>query len=81
MIDWRQDFANCIEVGDVYYDLAKMNHNLVFNHEIVNAGNFNISESKVGIQCDILCSKNLLDCKQVLHEFIVENNFDLEKVF
>ena len=28
LIDWRQDFANDLEIGDLYYDLAKLNHNL-----------------------------------------------------
>jgi hypothetical protein len=80
LIDWRQDFGTSIVTGDIYYDLAKMNHNLVFNHEIVKSGNFKILESNVGIECDILCSKNLLDCRLELHDFIVRNNFDLERV-
>jgi CTP:phosphocholine cytidylyltransferase-like protein len=33
LIDWRQDFAGDLVNGDIYYDLAKMNHNLLFNLE------------------------------------------------
>ena len=40
LIDWRQDFGGDLEVGDIYYDLAKLNHNLVVNHEIVSNGNY-----------------------------------------
>ena len=35
LIDWRQDFAGSTEIGDVYYDLAKMLHNVEVNHDIV----------------------------------------------
>lgn len=79
-IDWRQDYAGKIDVGDIYYDLAKLNHNLTFNHELVSAGNYKIEETERGIKCDILCSKNLLDCQEVLHTFIQENGYDLKKV-
>ena len=41
LIDWRQDFAGQLDIGDLYYDLAKLNHNLTVNHDIVNKGLFN----------------------------------------
>ena len=80
LIDWRQDFAGDLQVGDLYYDLAKLNHNLVFNHELVNAGRYDISESNSNISCDILCSKNLIDCREVLRDFISSNGLDMSKV-
>ena len=80
LIDWRQDFADSVEAGDVYYDLAKLNHNLTFNHELVSDKQYTIKQAKNGIKCDILCSKNLLDCKELLHKFIVDNQYDLAKV-
>lgn len=80
LIDWRQDFAGSLEDGCVHYDLSKLNHNLIFNHEIVNKGNYKIEINKNGIICDILCSKNLLECQKVLHYFIIKNGYDLNKV-
>jgi hypothetical protein len=82
LIDWRQDFANCLETGDLYYDLAKLNHNLVFNHELVNKNLFTIQycHENENLVCDILCSKNLLDCKNVLRQFIIKNELDIKKV-
>ena len=80
LIDWRQDYAGRVDVGDLYYDLAKLNHNLTFNHELVNAGNYKIEKTEEGIKCDILCSKNLFDCQRVLHNFIKDNGYDLKKV-
>ena len=81
LIDWRQDFAGLLDVGDTYYDLAKLNHNLIFNHDIVNKGHYSIDYGDDGgITCDILVKKNMLDCQEVLHSFINENNYNLEKV-
>ena len=39
LIDWRQDFGGNLDAGDIYYDLAKLNHNLTVNHDIVHNKN------------------------------------------
>lgn len=80
LIDWRQDFGGDIENGDIYYDLAKLNHSLLFNHDIVNDGHYSIKKTEDGIICDILRSDNLTNCREILHKFIVDNNFDIKKV-
>jgi len=76
LIDWRQDFANDLEIGDVYYDLAKLNHNLAINHDIINKGLFDYSKDN----CYVLINSKLNECKGVLYSFIKENNYDLIKV-
>jgi choline kinase len=76
LIDWRQDFAGDLEIGDVYYDLAKLNHNLIVNHDIVSKNLFNPSSNN----CYILTNSTLNECKELLHSFIVENLYDLKKV-
>tara|TARA_R110000851_G_scaffold278575_1_gene431641 strand:- start:13503 stop:15041 length:1539 start_codon:yes stop_codon:yes gene_type:complete len=76
LIDWRQDFADDLEVGDVYYDLAKLNHNLMVNHDIVDKKLFDASPTN----CYILCNSTLLKCREILHNFIIENGYDLKKV-
>jgi aminoglycoside phosphotransferase (APT) family kinase protein len=76
LIDWRQDFAGDLEVGDVYYDLAKLNHNLTVNHDIIGKNLFNPSSDN----CYILTNSTLNECKELLHSFIKENLYDLKKV-
>ena len=76
LIDWRQDFAGDLEVGDIYYDLAKLNHNLTVNHDIVDQKLYNPSPDN----CYILCNSTLLRCKELLHKFIVNEGYDLNKV-
>ncbi len=76
LIDWRQDFAGDLEVGDIYYDLAKLNHNLTVNHGIIDQGLYSHSPEN----CYILCNSTLLRCKKLLHKFIIEHGYDLKKV-
>ena len=80
LIDWRQDFGGELESGDIYYDLSKLNHNLLFNHEIVNDGHFFVKKINDEITCDILRSDNLTNCREILHKFIINNKFDINKV-
>ena len=76
LIDWRQDFAGNLEIGDVYYDLAKLNHNLSINHDIVNKNLFNYSKDN----CYILINSKLKECQEILHQFIIDKGYDLRKV-
>lgn len=80
LIDWRQDFGGSLTEGDVYYDLAKLNHNLVFNHDIVTRGLFSVEETEDNIKCDIMRSNMLVDCQEVLYDFIEGNGLSLFKV-
>ena len=33
LLDWRHEFDTQLIYGDKYYDLAKLRHNIIFNHE------------------------------------------------
>jgi len=76
LLDWRQDFAGNLNIGDIYYDLSKLNHNLTVNHEILNKKLY----SETPDNCHILCNSNLLSCKQILKDFVQENGYDYRKV-
>ena len=76
LLDWRQDFGGSLDTGDIYYDLAKLNHNLTVNHGIVEAGHFGPCLDN----CYILCNTTLSECQQILHRFIENKGYDLRKV-
>lgn len=80
LLDWRQDFGGDIKNGDIYYDLSKLNHNLLFNHDIVHQGHYNLLEKNNEIRIDIFRSDILTNCRELLHDFVKNNNFDLKKV-
>ena len=76
LIDWRQDFAGDLKIGDLYYDLAKLNHNLTVNHDIVNKNLFGSSKEN----CYILVNSKLKECEEILHSFVIKHDLDLKKV-
>jgi len=80
LLDWRQDFGEDLKNGDIYYDLAKINHNLLFNHDIINQGLYSVIKSENAVRCDILRSDILTNCREKLHKWIVDNHLDLKKV-
>lgn len=42
LIDWRDSFMGYCDFGDMYYDLAKLNHNLTVNHKIIYKNEFDV---------------------------------------
>lgn len=80
LIDWRQDFGGELKYGDKYYDIAKLNHSLVINHNLINKNLFFIKNECSNIHCDVLRSSILCDCQKILKEYAIANNLDLNKI-
>lgn len=80
LLDWRQNFGGLLKSGDLYYDLAKLNHNLTVNHEIVNKNLFSFKKNNNLVSVDILRSDNLVACQKILYTFIEQEKLDQKKV-
>ncbi len=80
LLDWRANFGGLAQAGDLYYDLAKLNHNLTINHSIVHRNLFSLAINGKKVELDILRKENLVQCQKVLHTFIRDNGYDLKKV-
>jgi NDP-sugar pyrophosphorylase family protein len=80
LIDWRQDFGGLIDKGDLYYDLAKMNHNLLVSHDLVNKDMFINEQSCESVSCDIACHARLAECRSVLSSFVKGAGLDMKKI-
>lgn len=53
LIDWRQDFAGLTDVGDVYYDMAKLIAGSTINYASIKAGEFTYSEDYGTIKFEV----------------------------
>jgi len=81
LIDWRHEFVNNLIYGDIYYDLAKLRHNIIFNHknilqnlyEIIHKENDNII---LDLKCNYFLMQQLID----FDKFVVKNNYDVKKI-
>jgi choline kinase len=81
LIDWRQDFAGNIECGDKYYDLAKLAHNLVVNHDIIDKNLFEVSVRNTNeVTLNINRIQTLVDCENIYFKYLELNNYDANKV-
>ena len=79
-LDWRQDFAGNLSIGDIYYDLAKLMHGLIVNHGIVVKNQYSASWKEGEIKFDIQRKQSLAKCEQRLNAWMLENNYDPKKV-
>ena len=81
LIDWRENFGGDLERGDIYYDLAKLRHNIFFNHENIENKLFNIKNiNKNSIEIDMKCNFYLVNQLEQYNKFVYENNYDLKKI-
>jgi len=79
-LDWRQDFAGNLDVGDIYYDLAKLLHGLIVPHEVI-AKNYFLVEWKNNKILFKLDRKQILEkCEMRFNEWCIQNNFSLKKI-
>jgi choline kinase len=80
LIDWRQDFGGDTSVGDLYYDLAKLNHSLYINNEVILSNNYFSNADGNTINCGILRRDNFVVMEKTLEDFILKSGFNLKKV-
>ncbi len=80
LIDWRQDFAGNLDAGDKYYDLAKLAHNLIVNHALIDNNHFLIEQNDQGIHINIHRLQTLVDCEKVFFKYLQTNNINVRKV-
>jgi len=81
LIDWREDFGGDIKNGDIYYDLAKLKHNIYLNHHNLESKLFDLKEiDKNSCIVDIKCNYFLINQINSYEKFINENNYDNRKI-
>jgi NDP-sugar pyrophosphorylase family protein len=76
MLDWRQNFGNTFD-GDIYYDLAKMWHSLIVNHNMVKDNLFTFKQRANGeYEIDIHRSFIDTECEEKFKKFLENSNYD-----
>lgn len=79
-LDWRQSFGKSLEIGDVYYDLAKLYHGLIVNHGLIHDGHFSVYWQGNNITYDFYRRHVLVECEQALFRWIEKSCYDGNKV-
>ena len=79
-LDWRQEFGGSLSIGDVYYDLAKLRHGLIINHDLIRQNLFSIEESDREVSFDFQRKEILTQCDAHFEEFIGKSGFNCNRV-
>lgn len=79
LIDWRHEFGNQITHGDMYYDLAKLRHNIIFNHKNITNGLFEVHDGE-DVIVDLKCNYILIRQLEEFDEYVVREGLDIKKV-
>ena len=80
LIDWRQDFDGMIDVGDSYYDLAKLYGGTLISYQLIKDGMFSFDMSGQSIYYNFFIKNDLVDAREEYELFLGKNNFDVKKV-
>ncbi len=81
LIDWREDFGDDINIGDLYYDLSKMYGGIEINYDLIKKGEFSYKENNNNIFYDFKSRYKLMSkIKNTYKLFLKENYFSLKKV-
>jgi len=80
LIDWRQRFGNSVEIGDVYYDLAKLYHAIMINGQSILKDMFSYSSAGSSVSIEFYVKSNLVYFMDIFKEFCDDNNYDWNNV-
>jgi len=80
LLDWRQDFAGS-NVGDVYYDLAKMYGGILMSYKLMKDNeNFSCFIDQNVVYYNYKSEPVLDKFKPIYEKWITKNGYDLDKV-
>ena len=80
LLDWREDFSGIMNYGDIYYDLAKINHGLIIDHSVIKKSQFDIKIEKKNIKIKFVQSQENKKCQKLFFKFLKDNNYSILKV-
>jgi hypothetical protein len=80
-LDWRQNLAGEVSAeGDIYYDLAKINHGLIVDHEKISLNEFIVSISGKKGTFSLNMTEKKKIWKKEFDQFVIDKNFDVKKI-
>ncbi len=81
LLDWRHEFDEQIYLGDIYYDLAKLRHNIFFNHKNIENDLYEILyNNNNNVIVDLKCNFYLINQINDFEQIIINKNLSLKKI-
>lgn len=79
-LDWRQNFVNYLNIGDIYYDLAKLLHGLIISHDLIANNKYMVKINETEVNYKFERKTVLKECEKLFYDWLKENNYDVKKV-
>ena len=79
-MDWRQDFGGNLNFGDIYYDLAKLKHGLIIQHEHIVNEKYKVTHNENEIKYDFYRNYIHVECEKIFDDWLIFKGFDKNKV-
>lgn len=80
-LDWRQNFADSLEFGDRYYDLAKLLHGMIVPHQSVHDEQYEITINGRNVTIDIWTQNEYKLIRESFFSWLMINDYSMEKVY
>ncbi len=80
LLDWRQEFGGRIDIGDIYYDFAKLWGGLILNYDLIKANKFTYSESADACEFDFPSHPFLSQTEKLLQNYVEQNGYSVKKI-
>jgi len=80
LLDWRQDFAGLTDVGDLYYDLAKLYGGKLISYQLIKDGLFSFDMSGNSVYYNYHVKNDLIEAREEYELFLENNGYDLKKI-
>lgn len=78
LIDWREGFLT--NKGDIYYDIAKMKHNLIFDHQTIAENKFIVKLDQNKCYFDPAMPEKNVELMWVLNQWCIQKGYDIQTV-
>lgn|GEM_PF-6561859 len=80
VIDWRHEFADIVEIGDIYYDLAKLMGGFIINYSDIKNNNFTVTVDNGDVSLSVPGIENSGIYIDKLKQFIINKGWSYTKV-
>lgn len=80
LLDWRHDFGGLVDMGDLYYDLAKLYGGMILSYPLIKDGMFSFSMEGDNAYYHFFVKNDLHDARERYEQFLSEHDFDLKKI-
>lgn len=80
-IDWRESFAGNVEIGDLYYDLAKLYGGCLIPYNIMkDEDNITYKEGLFVVEYSYHTSYQLNQFREIYEKWLLSQGYDLQKI-